>query len=203
MIVLDVMKPLTHRKKIEYELYGFGIRLNMVPPLITIKRKDKGGINIVKKMGIDMNNMSEDVARSIAHEYKLSNADIHFGCNATVDELIDVIEGNRIYVPCLYVLNKIDQISIEELDIIDKCPHYVPISARDEWGLDDLMEKAWEYLDLIRIYTKPRGQIPDYDAPVIIKSGASVKEFCNSIHKGLMGEFKHALVWGTSVKHNP
>jgi len=157
MIVLDVMKPLTHRKKIEYELYGFGIRLNMTPPLISIKRKDKGGINIVKKMGVEMTNMSEDVARSIAHEYKLSNADIHFGCNATVDELIDVIEGNRIYVPCLYVLNKIDQISIEELDIIDKCPHYVPISARDEWGLDDLMEKAWEYLDLIRIYTKPRG----------------------------------------------
>jgi len=108
MIVLDVMKPLTHRRKIEYELAGFGIRLNMKPPLIAIKRKDKGGINIVKAMGIEMNNMSEDVARSIAHEYKLSNADIHFRCNATVDELIDVIEGNRIYVPCIYVLNKID-----------------------------------------------------------------------------------------------
>ena len=32
--------------------------------------------------------------------------------------LIDVIEGNRVYMPCLYVLNKIDQISIEELDIL-------------------------------------------------------------------------------------
>jgi len=28
MIVLDVMKPLTSRRKIEYELAGFGIRLN-------------------------------------------------------------------------------------------------------------------------------------------------------------------------------
>ena len=27
-------------------------------------------------------------------------------------------EGNRVYMPCLYVLNKIDQISIEELDIL-------------------------------------------------------------------------------------
>ena len=25
-----------------------------------------------------------------------------------IDELIDVIEGNRIYVPCIFVLNKID-----------------------------------------------------------------------------------------------
>ena len=33
--------------------------------------------------------------------------------DCTSDELIDVIEGNRIYIPCIYVLNKIDQISIE------------------------------------------------------------------------------------------
>ena len=157
LIVLDVVKPLTHRKKIEYELEGFGIRLNKKPPNIVIKRKDKGGINIVKSMGLDLTNMCDDTIRSICHEYKLSNADVHFRCDATIDELIDVIEGNRIYVPCLYVLNKIDQISIEELDIIDKCPHYVPISAADGWNMDELMEKIWEYLDLIRIYTKPKG----------------------------------------------
>lgn len=66
-----------------------------------------------------MTQMSEDIVKTIAIEYKISNADIIFGQDASVDQLIDVIEGNRIYVPCLYVLNKIDQISIEELDIID------------------------------------------------------------------------------------
>ena len=197
------MKPLTHRRKIEYELEGFGIRLNKKPPQITIKRKDKGGINIIKSMNLEMTQMSDDTINAICKEYKLSNADVHFRCDATVDELIDVIEGNRVYVPCIYVLNKIDQISIEELDIIDKCPHYVPISAKDEWNFDELMEKVWAYLDLIRIYTKPKGQIPDYDAPVIIKSGASIHDFCMSIHKGLIKEFKHAMVWGTSAKHNP
>jgi ribosome-interacting GTPase 1 len=148
---------LTHRRKIEYELEGFGMRLNKKPPQIVIKRKDKGGINIVKTMGLELTNISDQTIRSICAEYRLSNADIHFRCNATIDELIDVIEGNRIYVPCIYVLNKIDSISIEELDIIDKCPHYVPISAKDEWNFDELMEKIWEYLDLIRIYTKPKG----------------------------------------------
>lgn len=204
LIVLDVMKPLTHRKKIEYELEGFGIRLNKKPPQITIKRKDKGGINIVKSMGLELTHMSNETIKSICAEYKVSNADIAFREDATIDELIDVIEGNRIYVPCIYVMNKIDSISIEELDIIDKSPHYVPISAKDEWNFDELMEKIWEYLDLIRIYTKPKGQIPDYDAPVIIKRDrSSIADFCNSIHKGLLKEFKHALVWGTSVRHNP
>jgi ribosome-interacting GTPase 1 len=102
------MKPLTHRRIIEYELEGFGIRLNKKPPNIIIKRKEKGGINVVKSLGLEMTNMTPETVISIAKEYKLSNADIHFRCDATVDELIDVIEGNRIYVPCIYVLNKID-----------------------------------------------------------------------------------------------
>ncbi len=28
-----------------------------------------------------------------------------------VDELIDVIEGSRVYIPCIYAVNKIDQAS--------------------------------------------------------------------------------------------
>ena len=43
--------------------------------------------------------------------------------------------GNRTYVPCIYVLNKIDQLTIEELDIIDQLPHHVPISAHQGWNL--------------------------------------------------------------------
>ena len=62
-------------------------------------------------------------------EYKIHNADVVLNEDSTVDELIDVIEGNRVYIPAIYVLNKIDQISIQELDVIYKIPHCVPISA--------------------------------------------------------------------------
>lgn len=48
---------------------------------------------------------------------------------------------------------------MEELEILDSIPHYVPCSAHLEWNLDDLIEKIWEYLDLIRIYTKPKVKI--------------------------------------------
>jgi ribosome-interacting GTPase 1 len=83
-----------------------------------------------------------------------------FKCNANDEDLIDIIEGNRKYIPCLYALNKIDDITLEELNVLDQIPHYVPISAFQEWNLDELIEKMWEYLDLIRIYTKPKGQLP-------------------------------------------
>lgn len=58
---------------------------------------------------------------------------------------------HRVYIPCIYVLNKIDQISIEELDIIYKVPHCVPISAHHRWNFDDLLEKIWDYLRLVRM----------------------------------------------------
>jgi len=41
-----VLKPLGHKKIIENELEGFGIRLNSKPPNIGFKKKDKGGINL-------------------------------------------------------------------------------------------------------------------------------------------------------------
>jgi ribosome-interacting GTPase 1 len=102
-----------------------------------------------------------------------------------------VIEGNCVYIPAIYVLNKIDQISIEELDIIQKVPHAVPISAHHKWNFDELLEKMWAYLNLTRIYTKPRGQLPDYEAPVVLKhAGGTIEDFCNKLHRNILKEFK-------------
>jgi small GTP-binding protein len=202
LIVLDVLKPLQHKRLIEHELEGFGIRLNKKPPNIGFKKKDKGGVNlstVVAQTELDL-----DTVKTILSEYRIHNADVTLRSDATAEELIDVIEGNRVYIPCIYVLNKIDQISIEELDIIYKIPHTVPISAHHKWNFDDLLEKMWEYLDLIRIYTKPKGQLPDYTAPIVLPHDkCSVEDLCAKIHKSLQKDFKNALVWGSSVKHNP
>merc|ERR1719322_1743878 len=201
-ICLDVLKPLTHKKLLEKELEGFGIRLNKQPPQITFKRKEKGGINL--QTLVPQSELDVDLVKTILSEYRVSNADVVLKNDATVEDLIDVVEGNRIYIPCIYVLNKIDQISIEELDIVCEVPHCVPISAHHKWNYDSLLEKMWEYLALVRIYTKPKGQLPDYSLPVVLNSSrCSVEDFCNKIHRTILKEFKYALVWGTSVKHQP
>jgi ribosome-interacting GTPase 1 len=76
----------------------------------------------------------------------------------------------------------------------------------------------WRKLKLVRIYTKPKGKLPDYEyvscsfdraftpcrSPVVLRGGNnSVEDFCKSIHKTLIKEFKCALVWGSSAKHQP
>jgi len=136
-MVLDVLKPLTHKKILERELEGYGIRLNKSPPNITFRKKSKGGLNITKTVQtplfiysffihsfihfnklfpltkVPLTNLDTESIKAVCSEYKIHNADIVFRCDATADDLIDVIEGNRIYIPCIYALNKIDQISIQ------------------------------------------------------------------------------------------
>ena len=202
LIILDCMKPITHKKLIEHELEGFGIRLNKEEPKITFRKKERGGINFstTEKNG----KLDLETVKAILSEYRIHNADVHLKFDASDEDLIDVIEGNRIYIPAIYVMNKIDQISLEELELLNKVPHYCPISGYMEWNLDGLLEMIWDYLDMIRIYTKPRGANPDYNEPVVIgRERATIEYFCNRIHKAILPQLKYALVFGVSVKHKP
>lgn len=58
------MKPMTHKRIIERELEGFGIRLNKKKPDIKIKRREKGGISIMKGSNIErLENVTEETIK--------------------------------------------------------------------------------------------------------------------------------------------
>lgn len=204
LIVLDSAKPVTHKKIIEQELFSFGIRINQNPPKVKIVKKENGGIGY-QEIVLQTKGMNQDVARVVLKEYKISCAEIILREDITVDQFIDVVEGNRAYIPVLYVFNKIDAITVEELDILDQMPNYVPLSSQHGWNIDELMEEIWDRCNMLRIYTKPKGEIPDYEEPVILHSerNPTIEEFCMRLHKDLINEFSHALVWGRSAKHQP
>lgn len=204
LVVLDAGKPVTHKKIIEAELNGFGIRINQDPPRVKVVKREKGGIGY-QELVTQTKGMNSDVCRLVLKEYRISCAEVILREDVTVDQFIDVVEDNRAYIPVIYVFNKIDSITIEELDILDQLPNYVPISSRDKWNLEDLMEEIWSRCHMLRIYTKPKGQIPDYEEPVILHSerNPTIEEFCNRLHKDLINQFNHAFVWGRSAKHQP
>ncbi|OJT10219.1 hypothetical protein TRAPUB_13324 [Trametes pubescens] len=199
-IVLDVLKPLGDKAVIEQELEGFGIRLNKKPPAITVRKKDKGGIAITNT--VPLTNIDHDEIKAILSEYRINNVDIAIRqAGATADDLVDVIEGNRCVSPrphtdhCGHrraqVLNKIDAISIEELDLLYRIPMSVPVSSREWWNIDELIDVMWETLNLVRAYTKPRGLAPDYSQPVVLRRGkCTVEDFCNAIHKEIAKQMK-------------
>ncbi len=102
------------------------------------KRKDKGGISFTST--VTPTHLDLETVKAICGEYKIHNADISLRFDATADDLIDVIEGNRIYMPCIYVVNKVDQITIEELHVLDRLPHYCPV----RWGTTNHVCASWE-----------------------------------------------------------
>ena len=110
----------------------------------------------------------------------------------------------RIYIPAIFVLNKIDEITIEELEVLCKLPDSLPCSAKLNWNMQELLALVWKKLDLLRIYTKPKGEIPDFKEPVILpRKKSTITDFCKNIHRDMVNQIKYALVWGTSAKHTP
>ena len=95
-----------------------------------------------------------------AQEYKIHNAELLFKEDASVDDLIDVIEGNRRYVRCLYVYNKVDVCSIEEIDTIARLPNSVPASAGTNLNMDGMLASIWTKMALVRVYTKRVRPLP-------------------------------------------
>lgn len=200
-MMLDATKQDVQRQLLEKELESVGIRLNKQKPNIYFKVKKGGGLSF--NSTCPLTKVDEKLVQMILHEYKIFNAEVLFREDCNADELIDVICANRVYLPCLYVYNKIDQISIEEVDRIARQPHSVVVSCNMKLNLDYLLEVLWEYLALIRVYTKKPGQPPDFSDGLILRRGVTVEHVCHAIHRSLVQAFKYALVWGTSTKYSP
>jgi ribosome-interacting GTPase 1 len=73
--------------------------------------------HLTERLGI-ISQIFNNLVQQILQGYKIHNAEIVIRYDATVDDFIDVVLGNRIYLRCLYVYNKIDAATIEEIDKI-------------------------------------------------------------------------------------
>ncbi len=201
VMLLDATKSDVQRELLERELEQVGIRLNKRRPNIYFKLKAGGGLGFTATC--KLTHLNEKLAQHILHEYKYYNAEVIVREDVTVDEFIDVIVGSRKYLRCLYVYNKIDALTIEEVDKLARRPDSVVISCEQDLNLDYLIDKVWEYLGLLRIYTKRRGEYPDLENGLVLRAGASLEHVCHMVHRDLAREFKYSLVWGTSAKHQP
>eukprot|EP01121_Diplochlamys_sp_Union-15-3_P005254 TRINITY_DN15584_c0_g1_i1.p1 TRINITY_DN15584_c0_g1~~TRINITY_DN15584_c0_g1_i1.p1 ORF type:complete len:264 (-),score=37.89 TRINITY_DN15584_c0_g1_i1:13-804(-) len=209
-MVLDAAKEGTfykHQEILEAELQSVGIRLNCSPPDIYFKIKPTGGVKFsstlkLTKLGDD----PQQLLKRVLQEYKIHNCEIVFREDCDIDQFIDVVQGNRKYVRCVYVFNKIDVISIEKVDQLARRPHSVVISCKLKLNLDTFLAKIWDYLGLVRVYTKKKSQPPSFQEPLVLttgRNGVTVQAACEQIHKDIIDNMKWAYVWGTSAKQIP
>ena len=119
-----------------------GIRLNKERPKIVIKPQKTGGIHF--SGSVPLTKIDERMVKGIMQEYKIHNAHVKFNGDYDVVDLIDTIEGNRKYVKCIYVYNKIDTISIEDVDALMQDSQNSCISVHMNLGVDILLDKIWD-----------------------------------------------------------
>jgi len=200
-MMVDAIKGDIQKKLLTKELFDCGIRLNSRPKDIYIKKTKGGGMKI--NATVPLSKLNKRMIEGLLQSYKLHNCDVVIREDCSVDDFIDTIEGNRKYLPCLYGYNKIDNLTIEELDKIAADPYNVVLSVKMKLFLDFTVEKMWNAMQLIRIYTKPKGEAPDLTEPVILKTGSSVEQLCKSIHRDMIKKFRYCLVWGKSARHRP
>ncbi|MFH2106653.1 MAG: GTP-binding protein [Candidatus Micrarchaeota archaeon] len=193
--ILDAAHP-EQQASIERELEGFGIRINKKPPNIFVSKTDKNGIIIDSTL--PLTKISKDEIVSVLNTYDYFNADVIFRDDGGVDELIDVLEGNRVYIPAIYVINKTDTVDAKQLEKFPK--ESIPVIANIGKNLDAVKDMIYEKLKLIRVYTKRKGEELD-DEPMVVRAGTNVAEICNLLHRDLRKNFRYGLVWGKSAKH--
>jgi ribosome-interacting GTPase 1 len=99
--------------------------------------------------------LDEKMVYNILKDYKMLNCEVLIRDeNATVDDFIDTImKDHRKYIKCLYVYNKVDSIGIPHLDELAREPHTVVMSCELDLGIQDVVDRCWKELALIRIYT--------------------------------------------------
>ncbi|KAJ2933621.1 hypothetical protein H1R20_g3479, partial [Candolleomyces eurysporus] len=198
VIMLDATKSEEQKRLLEIELDAVGIRLNKAKPDVVFKRKTTGGITL--NTTVKLTKTDEKTIRTILAGYKIHNCDVMVREDITTDEFIDVLIGSSNRVLCFegmltYVYNKVDAISLEQVDKLARQQNTVVISCEMDLNLDYLIERMWDELRLVKVYTKKRGAHPDLSDPICLRKGATIEDVCNGVHRSLAPNFRYALVW--------
>ena len=198
IMVLDVFQP-EHMDVILEEVRNIGVRPNEKKPNVKVSPKKRGGLNIIST--VEQTHIDEKTIHSILSEYGIHSADVVLREDVTIDRFIDALEPNRAYIPMTIVVNKIDLATDEQIaQLRKKLPNALFVSADDGIMMEELKERIFVDLDLIRLYLKPQGKKADMEEPLIIRRGSTVEDVARKLHRDFEKNFKYAKVWGDSVK---
>jgi small GTP-binding protein len=108
------------------------------------------------------------------------------------------------HVKTLLIANKIDvDGASDRLQLVremygERFPvHAVSLEAGT--GVEELKTAIYQFLNVIRVYTKKPGKPADMASPFTIPVGGTVLDLAAQVHRDLVEQLKSARVWGTGV----
>jgi small GTP-binding protein len=146
----------------------------------------------------------------------LADDDAPFTAQAVLDRLAqaktvlvgrnpDAIDDLTVeYVRTLLVANKIDaEGAADRLDIVremfgERFPIHA-VGAEHGQGMEEARTAIYQFLNVIRVYTKKPGKPADMTSPFTVPEGSTLLELATHVHREFEEKLKSARVWGTGV----
>lgn len=203
LLTLEAKNARKHLPVIQRELEQSAIRLNRRPKDIAIHHTDRGGIKV--SFTGRQPELDEDQVTDIVKQFRIVNADIVAREPITVEDLVDHLAGNRVYIKAVAIVNKVDLAGEDAYEDVEAWLNErgfpaIPMVANKGLGVDEAKDFIYDNLDLIQVYLKPQGEDADLEEPLIVKRGTDVGMVCDILHREFRRKFRYATVWGDSAK---
>jgi ribosome-interacting GTPase 1 len=135
-------------------------------------------------------------AKAIAEHLETASVEL----TAEGDAASEVLDFRAIKKKTMLALNKTD---LEGADIVKELLSPVigdipvlEISCSTGEGIEDLRQRIYDALAIVRVYTKIPGKKPDMDKPYVVAKGTTIIEFAAIVHRDFKAGLKFARVWG-------
>jgi ribosome-interacting GTPase 1 len=103
----------------------------------------------------------------------------------------------------LMVLNKKDAVGAGEREAIvrEVCQNRFPMatfsgSTASTVGIEEFKRVVYDFLDVVRVYTKAPGKKPDFNDPYVVARGSTVLDVAAKVHRDFVDNLKYARIWG-------
>ena len=129
------------------------------------------------------------------------------------DDVLDRLEETRNFLAnahtdleqmkVLMVGNKIDAAGAEEREALVKevCQGRFPMTtvsaaraSSDE--IEQFKRVVYDFLDVVRVYTKAPGKKADFTDPYVVDRGSTVLDVAEKVHRDFVENLKYARIWG-------
>jgi small GTP-binding protein len=196
LIVITDVERINFIGKMVAELAGAGIRLNQEKPNVLIEKLSQGGLEIFSNIKQDID---KETIKEIAREYGIKSGIITLKENFTYERLFDAFSENRVYIPAIFVVNKVD--------FPQSAKHYklgahrlLNISAEKGSGIEELVELIWKDLKFVTVYLIKPAEDVDSGSPIIMKNGQTLKDVAVKIGPDFAASKKLVKIWGPGAK---
>ena len=193
--------------RLREELYENKVRLDQEPPSVNVAEKGRGGIRVTASVDPGL---EEETIKEVLRERRIVNADVTIREEVDVDRLVDGVMDNRVYLPSIVAVNKVDLIDPSYVETVNEQlrergidpGEATFISAEKEKGLDALKGRIWESLGMMRIYMDKPGRGVDYEEPLVLPEGSTIEDALSKLGGDFEERFRFARVTGPSAKHD-